>query len=175
MDCPLDSPGQNTGVGSLSFLQGIFPTQKSNSDLLHWRWILYQLSYYERPAQGPVLTGAEQSWSPHQAPHRPLAKYRGSADSVPCSCPRITQVSGCSEPHMAPMRAHGSSRSPCQRGDSHLRVRVQAIRHHCPEEGRPRSMLGMALGSQGGCLWLKLPPAPLEPGHLGPFLHRRHS
>ena len=32
MDCtsPWNSPGQNTGVGSLSLLQGIFPTQGSN-------------------------------------------------------------------------------------------------------------------------------------------------
>ena len=29
MDCSWNSPGQNTGVGSLSFLQGIFPTQVS--------------------------------------------------------------------------------------------------------------------------------------------------
>ena len=38
------SPGQNTGVGSLSLLQGIFPTQGSNPDLLHCRRILHQLS-----------------------------------------------------------------------------------------------------------------------------------
>ena len=31
---PWNSPGQNTGVGSLSFLQGIFPTQGSNPGLL---------------------------------------------------------------------------------------------------------------------------------------------
>ena len=37
------SSGQNTGVGSLSLLQGIFPTQGSNSGLPHCRWILYQL------------------------------------------------------------------------------------------------------------------------------------
>ena len=42
-----DSPGQNTGVGSLSLLQGIFPTQGSNGGLLHCRRILYQLSYQE--------------------------------------------------------------------------------------------------------------------------------
>ena len=36
---------KNTGVGSLSLLQQIFPTQESNQDLLHCRWILYQLSY----------------------------------------------------------------------------------------------------------------------------------
>ena len=35
-------PGQNTGVGSLSFLQGIFPTQGLNPGLPHCRQILYQ-------------------------------------------------------------------------------------------------------------------------------------
>ena len=33
------------GMGSLSLLQWIFPTQESNPGLLHCRWILYQLSY----------------------------------------------------------------------------------------------------------------------------------
>ena len=42
---PWNSPGQNTGVGSLSLLQGIFPTQQLNPDLLHCRQILYQLSH----------------------------------------------------------------------------------------------------------------------------------
>ena len=36
---------KNTGVGSLSLLQWIFPTQELNQGLLHCRWILYQLSY----------------------------------------------------------------------------------------------------------------------------------
>ena len=35
---------KNTGVGSLSLLQGLFLTQESNRSLLHCRWILYQLS-----------------------------------------------------------------------------------------------------------------------------------
>ena len=34
--CPWDSPGQNTGVGCHSLLQGIFPTQGSNPSLLYW-------------------------------------------------------------------------------------------------------------------------------------------
>ena len=34
-----------TGVGTLSLLQRIFPTQESNRGLLHCRRILYQLSY----------------------------------------------------------------------------------------------------------------------------------
>ena len=44
-----NSPGQNTGVGSHSFLQGIFPTQGSNPGLPHCRWILYQLSHQGSP------------------------------------------------------------------------------------------------------------------------------
>ena len=47
---PWNSPGQNTGVGSLSFLQGIFPTQGSNPHLPHCRWwILSQLSHKGSP------------------------------------------------------------------------------------------------------------------------------
>ena len=37
---PWNSLGQNNGVGSLSLLQGIFPTQGSNPGLLHCRQIL---------------------------------------------------------------------------------------------------------------------------------------
>ena len=36
---------KNTGVGSLSLLQGVFQTQELNRGLLHCRQILYQLSY----------------------------------------------------------------------------------------------------------------------------------
>ena len=46
---PWSFPGQNTGVGSLSLLQGIFPTQGSNPGLLHCRWIFYQLSHQGSP------------------------------------------------------------------------------------------------------------------------------
>ena len=42
---PRNSPGQNTGVSSLSLLHGIFPSQESNPGLLHCRQILYQLSH----------------------------------------------------------------------------------------------------------------------------------
>ena len=40
---------KNTGVGSLSLLLRIFPTQELNRDLLHCRRILYQLSYEGSP------------------------------------------------------------------------------------------------------------------------------
>ena len=42
---PWNSPGQNTGVGSLSLLQGIFPTQGSNPGLPHCRRILYHITH----------------------------------------------------------------------------------------------------------------------------------
>ena len=42
---PRNSPGQNIGVGSLSLLQEIFPTQGSNPGLPHRKQILYQLSH----------------------------------------------------------------------------------------------------------------------------------
>ena len=53
---PWNSPGQNTGVGSLSFLQGIFPTQESNQGLLHCRRILHQLSYLGSPIVHPTIS-----------------------------------------------------------------------------------------------------------------------
>ena len=83
---------KNTGVGSLSLLQGIFPTQESNRGVLHCRWILYQLSQKESqkntgvgchallqgifPTQGlnPGLLHCIQTLYPlsHQGSFRPL-------------------------------------------------------------------------------------------------------
>ena len=55
---PAEPPGKpkSTGVGSLSLLQGIFPTQLSNQGALLCRRILYQLSHRGRPCE--VLGGA---------------------------------------------------------------------------------------------------------------------
>ena len=48
---PSEPPGKpkNTGVGSLSLLHGILPTQGLNWGLLHCRRIIYQLSYQGSP------------------------------------------------------------------------------------------------------------------------------
>ena len=46
---PWNSPGQNTGVGSHSFLQGIFLTWGSNPGLPRCRQILHHLSYQGSP------------------------------------------------------------------------------------------------------------------------------
>ena len=62
-----NSPDQNTGVGSLSLLQGIFPTQGLNLGLPHCRWILYQLSYHsvdKLKKKSLQLYGPPDSWAP---------------------------------------------------------------------------------------------------------------
>ena len=81
MDCCLpgssvlgDSSGKNTGVGSHSILQEIFPTQGSNLGLLHCRQILYHLSHQGNPklcgmakkkklAAGEPPSSSELAWS----------------------------------------------------------------------------------------------------------------
>ena len=46
---------KNTGVGRLFRLQRIFPTQKSNQGLMHYRRILYQLTYEGSPYELIIL------------------------------------------------------------------------------------------------------------------------
>ena len=62
---PWNSPGQNTGVGSLSLLQWIFSTQRSNPGLQHCRQILYQLSTKGSPilewVAYPLCSGSSRS------------------------------------------------------------------------------------------------------------------
>ena len=58
---PWNSPGQNTGMVSLSLLQGIFPTQGSNPGPLHCRRILYQLRHQGSPVGKPCAGFTEKS------------------------------------------------------------------------------------------------------------------
>ena len=46
--------GQNTGVGSLSLLQGIFPTQGLNPGLPHWRQIFLSVEPQGKPKNTEV-------------------------------------------------------------------------------------------------------------------------
>ena len=55
-DSQWNSTGQNTGVGSLSFLQGLFPTQGSNTCSPHCRRILCQLQVDSLPAEPQIDT-----------------------------------------------------------------------------------------------------------------------
>ena len=73
---PNEPPGKpkNTGVGSLSLLQGIFPTQELNWGLLHCRWIRYQLSCHGNAklkvlvAQSSMAVCDPHGLWPHQGP-----------------------------------------------------------------------------------------------------------
>ena len=81
---PRNSPGQNTGVGSLSLLQGIFPTQGWNPGLPHCRRILYQLSHQGSLCMlrfgSNIPTSLKPSW---RSPHAP--KYTNTQSTVPSS------------------------------------------------------------------------------------------
>ena len=70
---PWNSLGQNTGVGSLSFLQGMFPTQGSNPGFPHCRQILYQLDHKGSPSilecvaypfSKQIFQTQESNWGP---------------------------------------------------------------------------------------------------------------
>ena len=66
---PWNSPGQNTGGGILSLLQGIFPTQGLKPGLLHCRWILHQLSHKVSPQIVEWVAypfSSRSSWSRNQ-------------------------------------------------------------------------------------------------------------
>ena len=69
---PQEKP-KNTGVGSLSLLQRIFLTQKSKQGLLHFRRILYQLSYQGSPNEG--LTGIKIKSMPERISQHCLVFY----------------------------------------------------------------------------------------------------
>ena len=71
-----NSPGQNTGVCSLSFLQGFFPTQGMNSGLPLCRQILHQLSHQGSPmlveaASKKSKRSAREAITKTEAKHNP--------------------------------------------------------------------------------------------------------
>ena len=74
---PWNFSGQNTGVGSLSLHQGIFPTQGLNPGLLHCRQILYWLSHRGSPR---ILEWVAYPFS--------------SGSSLPRNQPRVSCIAG---------------------------------------------------------------------------------
>ena len=65
---PWNSPGQNTGVGNLYLLQGIFPTQGSNPDLPHLGEFL--ASWATRKATPPCLPALKKRGVEYTTPKR---------------------------------------------------------------------------------------------------------
>ena len=88
--CPWNSPGQYIGVGSLSLLQGIFPTLGSNPGLPHCRQILYQLSHQGSPRilEWVAYPFCRRSFRPRIQ----TAVSALQADSLPAELPGIVSV-----------------------------------------------------------------------------------
>ena len=108
MDCTLPGSSvhgilQNTGVGSLSLLQGIFSTQGLNPGLLHYRWILYQLSHKGNPR---VLEWVAYPFSSRSSrPRNRMGSPAFQVDSLP------TELSG--KPSVQfPTEKHGTYLKP---------------------------------------------------------------
>src|SRR5574337_1071548 len=92
-----NSPDQNTGVGSLSLLQGIFPTQGLNPDLPHCRQILYQLSH---KGSLRILEWVAYPFSSrYSRPRNQTSVSCIAVDSLP------TELSG--KPQIEPVLKHG--------------------------------------------------------------------
>ena len=82
---PWNPPGQNTGVGNLSLLQGIFPTQGLNPGLPHCGQILYQLSHKGRPR---ILEWVAYPFSSQSSwPRNRIRSPALQADSLPAELP----------------------------------------------------------------------------------------
>ena len=81
----MDSSGQNTGVGSLSLLQEVFPTQGLNPGLTHYRRILYQLSHQGSPGilEWVAYPFSSRSSNPGVKPRSPALQE----DSLPTELP----------------------------------------------------------------------------------------
>ena len=69
---PFEPPGKpkNSGMGSLSLLQGNLLTQESNQGLLHCRWILYQLRFPDRGLNPALGAWSLSHWTTREAPLR---------------------------------------------------------------------------------------------------------
>ena len=90
-----NSPGQNTGLGSLSLFQGIFPTKESNPGLPLWRWILYNLSHKGSPR---ILEWVAYPFSTGSS----LTRNRTSVSCIACGLFWSTLVLAFLYPHSLP-------------------------------------------------------------------------
>ena len=97
---PWNSPGQNTGVGSLFLLQGIFPTQGLNLGLLHCRQILYQMSHKWNPRMEPGSSALQVDSLPVELSGKPYfyfltMSYFMSQDFIQDTMFYLIMISSC--------------------------------------------------------------------------------
>ena len=78
--CPWNSPGNNTGVGYHSLLQGISPTQGSNPSPLHCRQILYRLSHLGSWSKKYGTKTEESLWCNLREDQ--VSKHKGSLGTI---------------------------------------------------------------------------------------------
>ena len=88
--CPWDSPGKNTGVGSLSLLQGIFPTQGlSPLSLLPWQVDSLPLNHQGSRDGVSAFTRRGRDLRPLSLPPSPLSAMWGySKKRITCKLKR---------------------------------------------------------------------------------------
>ena len=113
---PWNSPGQNTGVGSLSLLQGIFPTQGLKPGLPHCRRILYQLSHQGNPRilEWVAYPFSKDLTDPTIKPGSPALQVDSlpteftyiQFSSVTQSCPTLCDPMNCSMPGLPVHHLH---------------------------------------------------------------------
>ena len=116
--CPWDVPGKNTGVGCHFLLQGIFPTQGSNPNRLHWQVDSLPLSHQGSPSFWLPL------WLPLTLPINVRVKVK-----IPQLCPVLCNPMDCS---LSGSSVHGILQarilewvaSPFSRGSSQPRSRT---------------------------------------------------
>ena len=127
-----NSPGQNTGVGSLSLLYGIFPTQGLSPGLLHCSWILYQLNHKGSPR---ILEWAAYPFFSKSSLPRNWREFLGSP---------ALQVDSSHLSHQGSSRILQWAAYPFSRGSSQPRDWTQVspqcrrIFHRLSHQGRPR-------------------------------------
>ena len=177
---PWNSPGQNTGVGSLSLLQGIFPAQGLNSGLPYCRQILYQLihkgspSYLELKAITPCGRGGHTSclplgdggegalWSPPTAredptDHTPQEQLGATASQGGYTCdgglPSCRRPWGKDSTTRGPQRERGHQ-SPGREGGG---ARMATMLTPCPDYISPYPLPAERIKDPlgGGRGWLK--------------------
>ena len=85
----MDFSAKNTGAGIHFLLQEIFPTQGSNPGILHYRLIVYQLSYQGSPR---ILERVDSLFSRGSSlPRNRTRSPALQADSLPAELPGRTQ------------------------------------------------------------------------------------